>query len=160
MHGPLVLGTNGRLRAFMKRSDDTASWSDVAAGYQRAIRSFDEFVKPVLAACNHDRLGLTHVLFLITIGDRPQRVADLIKEQRYPGSNASYALSHLVEAGLVSSQADQQDARVRVVTLTKQGNYLLRRIRSVSAGDANQIAAALNTISAFEAGLSVPQAAE
>lgn len=128
----------------------TASWSEVAVGYQRAIRSFDEFVKPVLAMHGLDHLGLTHVLFLIGIGDKPRRIVDMVRDEHYAGSNASYALTHLDEANLVVRRPDADDARIRVVALTDRGRELLASIREASAGDPRQIDAALRTITAFE----------
>lgn len=135
----------------METENGTASWADVAARYQRAVRLFDLHVQPVLCGFGLDHLGLSHVLFLINIGAEPRRVADLIRDERYPGSNASYALSHLVEAGLISRQTDEVDARVRVVAVTDKGRELLSAIRSSSAGNPRHIEAALRTLNVFEA---------
>lgn len=127
-----------------------AYWTDVAVAYQRAIRSFDEFVKPILKHFGHPNLGLTNILFLINIGDGTRRVADLVRQQRYAGSNASYALAALVDAGLIERSSDPQDRRVRVVCLTDMGRELLVAIQRVSEGEGAQIDAALATISTFE----------
>jgi len=138
----------------MNTDNETAYWADVAARYQRAIRLFDMYIEPVLKRLGYGHLGLSHVLFLINIGDQPRRVADLIRDHHYPGSNASYALSHLVEAGLISRETDAEDARVRVVCVTDLGRDLLAAIRKSSAGSPRQIGAALKTLSVFEARIS------
>jgi Transcriptional regulators len=129
---------------------EKAYWTEVAVAFQRAIRSFDEFVKPILVRFDIAQLGLTNILFLISVGDQPKRVADLVRQQRYAGSNASYALSALIAAGLVERRCDENDKRVRVVSLTPLGRAVLDEIRSVSEGNGRQICAALETIDAFE----------
>lgn len=138
----------------MSTDNETAYWADVAARYQRAIRLFDMYIEPVLQRLGYSQLGLSHVLFLINIGDQPRRVADLIRDHHYPGSNASYALSHLVEANLISRETDASDARVRVVCVTELGRQLLAAIRESSAGSPRQIGAALKTLEVFEAKIS------
>jgi len=131
-------------------------WSDVAARYQRAIRSFDEFVKPVLCAHGIEHLGIPIILFLISVGDRPQRVVDLVRDQRYAGSNASYALAQLVDADLIERHPDETDARIRVVALTERGRAVLASIREASVGDPRHIDQALRTISLFESQVARP----
>lgn len=125
-------------------------WADVAVAYQRAIRSFDEFVRPVLREFGLPGLGVSQVLFLINIGDGERRVSELVRQERYAGSNASYALSSLVECGLVARSLDERDRRVRVVSLTPTGQALLKAIRNVSVGKSGAIGAALSTVSEFE----------
>lgn len=134
----------------------SADWSEVAAAYQRAIRSFDEFTQPILKQFGVPHLGLSNIIFLINIGDDgSRRIADLVKEQRYVGSNASYALSMLISAGLVERDSDLQDKRIRVVRATKAGRKLLDAIRRASKGDDGAIADALKTISIFESHVAV-----
>ena len=140
--------------------DEKASWSDVAVAYQRVIRSFDDYVQPVLKRFDVETLGLSNVLFLIIIGDRPRRVADLVREHRYAGSNASYAIASLEEFGLVSRESDPGDKRVRVVTPTIKGQQLLAAIRDVTEGDLREIDAALDTLNVFENRMAVMPAAE
>lgn len=140
--------------------DEKANWTDVAVAYQRVIRSFDEYVKPVLKRYRVPSLGLSNVLFLITIGDEPKRVADLVRQQRYAGSNASYAIAALEEYDLVGREYDPEDKRVRVVQLTPKGKRLLSAIKRATEGDEREIGAALETLSAFENRLTSLPAAE
>lgn len=130
--------------------NDKVHWSDVAVASHRALRSFDEFIQPILVAEGLADLGVANVLFLLNVSDGPTRVVDLVREQRYVGSNASYAISALIEAGLAERHMDPIDKRVRVVQLTARGRRLARSVRKVSVGDASEIQRALDAVSTFE----------
>ncbi|AOG03171.1 MarR family winged helix-turn-helix transcriptional regulator [Bosea sp. RAC05] len=134
-------------------------WSDVAVASHRALRSFDEFIQPILVAEGLADLGVANVLFLLNVSDGPTRVVDLVREQRYVGSNASYAISALIEFGLAERHMDPIDKRVRVIELTPRGRKLARSVRRVSIGDADEIKRALEAVSAFESRC-VPMRAE
>lgn len=125
------------------------TWSDVVVASHRAIRAFNEHVRPVLEDAGFSHLGMGNVLFLLTVGERGARVADLVREHGFLGSNVSYAMASLVEAGLVEKEADTGDRRVRQVRLTARGLALLAALRAASGGDGAEIAGALRAASAF-----------
>ena len=99
-------------------------WSEVAIASHRVLRSFDEFIQPILARERLTDLGVVNVLFMLNIGDTSKRVVDIVRENRYVGSNASYAISALVDNGLAERSPDPADKRVRVVSLTERGRRL------------------------------------
>ncbi len=125
-------------------ADGRMCWADVAVALQRAVRCFDDYVAPVLEAHEVPALGLSNVLFLLSIGSAGnRRMADVAREERYQGSNASYAIGVLGKAGLVRTAFDPDDRRMRLVGLTRKGRRLNAEIRRVSVGDDRAITQAL-----------------
>lgn len=141
----------------MTTNDNIANgpdWADVAVGYQRVMRVFESFVRPVLADHGVERIGIGNALFLYIIGDGKRRVAELVREQGYAGSNASYSMMQLEAVGLIERSVDPGDKRVRFVCLTDTGSALLSAMREACKGDRSDIDGALKGISAFQATLS------
>ena len=124
-------------------------WSDVVVASHRAIRAFNEHMRPVLERAGFSHLGIGNVLFLLTVGEGGARVADLVRDQGFLGSNVSYAMTSLAEVGLLEREADLGDRRVRQVRLTPRGLALLADLRAASAGDVRDVGAALSSASVF-----------
>lgn len=136
--------------------DGSMCWADVAVASQRAIRLFDTYVEPVLEAHGVARLGVTSVLFLLSIGRGPRRISEVAREEHFVGSNASYALAVLTKAGLVSSRPDVEDRRMRTVAVTERGRRLSQEIRRVSVGDEHAISTAMRSAALLASAASGP----
>ena len=128
---------------------DGICWSDVVVASHRAIRAFNEHIKPILEDAGFSHLGMGNVLFLLTVGDKGARVADLVREHGFLGSNVSYAMTALTTAGLLAKDTDHGDRRVRHVTLTPAGRNLLAEIRAASDGNRQDVARAISSCAEF-----------
>ncbi len=85
-------------------------------------------------------------------------MADVTRDERYPASNASYALNVLVGAGLAAGAVDADDRRMRIITLTEAGRQLHAEIRRVSPGDDRAVAQAMKAAGLLAAAASRPLA--
>ena len=88
------------------------------------------------------RLGVEDVssaqmVMLLNIHGNEVSVRDLIERGYYLGSNASYNLKQLLEAGYINRSASQRDKRAARISLSEKGAELceeLRKVEEVHAG--------------------------
>lgn len=111
-----------------------SDWSDVAILMDRGLRVFADFSKPVLTRHAADNLSLSNLLFLVSIGEGEARVNDIVKQGRYVGSNASYALKSLQDGGFISRQQDPSDRRNGIITYSDRGHALVAEIKEACKG--------------------------
>lgn len=123
--------------------------ADVAVAMDRLLRVFSEFVRPIQLAHSADRISLSNLLFLISVGDGDARVNDLVKRGRYLGSNASYALKFLQDSGFLDRRQDPEDRRNAVVSWTPKGRDLVFSLRA-ACESANIPSNAVLAIRSFE----------
>ncbi|WP_244313625.1 MarR family transcriptional regulator [Stappia sediminis] len=83
-----------------------------------------------------DDVSPSQVMLLFTIGDNDLSVRDLLDRGHYLGSNASYSLKQLVQAGYVDRTPSQRDKRSARIKLTDKGKSLCEDVRA--ADEANQ----------------------
>lgn len=112
-----------------------------------------------------DRLGIdgvsaAQILMLTKIRDQAISVRDLVERGYYLGSNASYNLKQLADAGLIEQERALHDRRSVRVRLSPKGKTLCARIaeaeerhaRAVAqAGDSQALADASQALRRLEA---------
>ena len=125
-------------------------WADVAVACERAIRAFDAYIDPLLAKRKLSNIGVTNVIVLLTIGPRKRRMVDLVRDERYRGTNASYAVNMLENAGLVRRWRDPNDLRMRLVEPTEAGRRLIAAIRRATFAKRGAQTAAMRAIRSME----------
>lgn len=113
-----------------------------------------------------DRLGVGDIsavqaLLLTNIGDAEVNVRTLTERGYYQGSNASYNLKKLVEAGYIEQFKSSQDRRATIVRLTRTGRALSESIAGLEAdfaevldADGYDLAGLLVRLEAMERGWS------
>ena len=79
------------------------------------------------------RLGITDInavqaLMLCNLEGKELAVRDLVERGYYLGSNVSYNLKQLVEAGYCEQERSERDKRSRRIVLTKKGRDLCDRL--------------------------------
>lgn len=104
--------------------------ADIAVAMDRSLRVFSEFVRPILVAHNADKLSTQNLIFLISVGEGDARVNDIVKRGRYVGSNASYVLKFLQEAGFIDRRQDTDDRRNAIVSWTPRGQALVEALKT------------------------------
>ena len=71
------------------------------------------------------------VLMLFTIGNDELSVRDLLERGNYLGSNASYNLKRLAEAGYIARGPSSRDRRSARIQLADKGHELCEKIRAL-----------------------------
>ena len=103
---------------------DLADYHGVARLIERMHRRFLDVVRAGLLRQGIDDIGPVQALMVMLIGDDEPSVRDLMERGYYLGSNASYSLKILVEAGYIDRGASQRDRRTARLRLSEKGRAL------------------------------------
>lgn len=134
----------------MERMGGSESLIDIVVAFQRAIRSFELFVRPIMRREGLNDLGTANVLMLLGIGETSQKVSALVRDGRYCSSNASYSLTALERNGLILRERDPNDGRSRIVSPTERGIAVIRSIRDAADRSEESIEEAIAIVARFE----------
>ncbi|PZQ78918.1 MAG: MarR family transcriptional regulator [Ancylobacter novellus] len=104
---------------------------EIARLIERAHRRFLDLLRIELARLGTDDISPSQVMLLFTIGNDELSVRDLLERGHYLGSNASYNLKQLVDAGYVHRSASLRDRRSARLRLTTKAQHLCDSIRSM-----------------------------
>ena len=104
---------------------------EIARLIERAHRRFLDLLRIELARLGTDDISPSQVMLLFTIGNDELSVRDLLERGHYLGSNASYNLKQLVDAGYVHRSASLRDRRSARLKLTTKAQHLCDSIRSM-----------------------------
>ncbi|WP_428030556.1 MarR family transcriptional regulator [Ancylobacter sp.] len=104
---------------------------EIARLIERTQRRFLDLLRVELARLGTDDISPSQVMVLFTIGNDELSVRDLLERGHYLGSNASYNLKQLVDAGYVHRTASQRDRRSARLRLTEKAHALCEGIRSM-----------------------------
>ncbi|MBP2293430.1 DNA-binding MarR family transcriptional regulator [Azospirillum rugosum] len=110
-----------------------AVYTDLGRIIESMTRRFLDVLRMELARIGIDDLSPGQALMLINIGGEELSVRDLLERGYYLGSNASYNLKHLVEAGYVDRTASQRDRRTARLRLSDRGLKLCEALRNLEA---------------------------
>jgi len=138
-------------------STDPADWTEVTVAMDRCLRTFADFSKPFLARHGVASLSSGSLLFLISIGENGIRISDLIRRGRHLGSNVSYALKSLENAGLIDRTLDADDRRNVYVRWTDAGRALAADLIAAGGGASADTAHVLLAVERFETRFTRPQ---
>lgn len=98
-----------------------AVYTDLGRIMESITRRFLDVLRMELARVGVTDLSPTQALMLLHIGSEELSVRDLLERGYYLGSNASYNLKHLVEAGYVDRTPSQRDRRAARLRLSERG---------------------------------------
>ena len=100
------------------------AWQALLHAHQQVVRTLDRELREehLLDLAAYDVL-----LRLARAPGRALRMTDLAERVMLSPSGLTRLLDRLVARGLVQRQADPQDARAALATLTREGRELLRR---------------------------------
>lgn len=102
---------------------------EIARLIERAHRRFLDLLRMELTKLGTDDISPSQVMLLFTIGADELSVRDLLERGHYLGSNASYNLKQLVDAGYVHRSASLRDRRSARLRLTPKASTLCENIR-------------------------------
>lgn len=101
---------------------------DTVGLLEKAHRVLMDTVKDELVRLRIDSLNPTQAIILYRIGDKSVPVGDLTSGWVYNGTNPTYNLKHLKQAGYVTTSRCRHDLRIIRVTLSEQGKDIARTI--------------------------------
>jgi DNA-binding MarR family transcriptional regulator len=91
---------------------------------ERLHRQFLELIESELHQNGIEDINSVQALMLFNIGDDQPSVGELVKRGYYLGTNATYNVHKMVEAGYVSQERSTTDRRAFRVKLTRKGKQL------------------------------------
>ena len=134
----------------MKNRTRNNDWSEFLVTAERLLRVYTKYIEPTLIKHEAENISLTNILFLISIGDGESKVSDIVRQGRYVGSNASYALKALVDAKLIQRTQDAKDRRNALVSWTEKGSILVEDIKKNSTDTSGLCKNIWEPLKAFE----------
>ena len=105
-----------------------AAYLDVIALVERLHRQFLEVVKLELDSQGVHDINNVQAMILFNIGDLEMTVGELTLRGCYLGSNVSYNVKKMVEAGYIMQERSLHDRRSVRVRLTDKGQELRKKI--------------------------------
>jgi len=141
---------------------DVGTLHELSMVMDRMVRRHVEAVGARLRKLGFDDISPAHALMLQNIGTSGVSVRNLMERGAYNGTNLSYCLKNLLEAGYISRGQSAQDRRSASIRLTDKGTDLCERLRELSGsaaalvvrspGDARDLDAAWRTARRLEVG--------
>ncbi len=98
---------------------------------ERLHRQLLDVVKDELDRDNLDDLNSVQALLLFNIGDQELTAGELRTRGHYLGSNVSYNLKKLVDAGYIRHERSAVDRRAVKVSLTESGNAVRAKLSAL-----------------------------
>lgn len=97
----------------------------------RVYRLFMESVKYELKRLDVNDINNVQAIILYNIGEDRMTIGDLIQRKYYLGSNVTYNLKKMVDAGYVYQEQSEFDKRASYVSLTDKGRELYHNLDRV-----------------------------
>jgi DNA-binding MarR family transcriptional regulator len=108
---------------------------------ERLHRRMLDVIRFELEQAGVSDINPAHALMLTKIVGREVALRDIIDRGYYIGSNASYNVKQLVEAGYVDQKRSDHDKRSVKVSLTDKGQQLCDRLGEFSARQSDMLKA-------------------
>ncbi|MFP5513085.1 MAG: MarR family transcriptional regulator [Alphaproteobacteria bacterium] len=116
-----------------------AVYTDLGRVMESITRRFLDVLRMELARVGVTDLSPTQALMLLHIGTEELSVRDLLERGYYLGSNASYNLKHLVEAGYVDRSPSLRDRRAARLKLSERGLATCEALKKLEAARADSL---------------------
>ncbi len=117
----------------MEKIADQSEFLDVFVLAERLHRQFLETIQLELDMRNIRDINNVRALMLMNIGDAEMTVSELLWRGCYLGSNVSYNLKKLTEAGYVTQERSSHDKRVIMVRSSAKGAELCEILQDMNA---------------------------
>ncbi len=107
---------------------------------ERMHRRFLDVLRTELTRMEVKNLNAVQALLLSNIGEEEIVIRDLVERGYYQGSNVSYNIKKLVEAGYLDQERSEHDKRSVRIRLTAKAMEVVERIRQLEIENAKAIA--------------------
>ena len=124
-----------------------AAYLETLTYVERLHRRLLDVIKDELDRLNCSEINSVQALLIFNIGDSEMTAGEIRTRGHYLGSNVSYNLKKLVEAGYISHQRSEMDRRSVRVSLTEKGRAIRKALEELydrhcnSVGDVGDISA-------------------
>ena len=118
-----------------------SDYAETIALIERLHRRFLDVLRVELERLGVDQINNVQSLLLANIGGEEVSVGELMSRGYYLGSNVTYNLKRLVEAGFVEQQRSRHDRRVVRVRLSARGHALCAEINALLTRHQGQLGA-------------------
>ena len=122
------------------QSEPKSDYLDLLQLVERLHRQLLDVVKDELDREGMDNLNSVQALLLFNIGDQELTAGELRTRGHYLGSNVSYNLKKLVEAGYIRHERSESDRRSVRVSLTESGHAVRSHLNTLFARQGNALA--------------------
>lgn len=109
---------------------------------ERLHRRFLDVLRFELNRLGIEDVNAVQALMLSNLDGKDMAVRDLVDRGYYLGSNVSYNIKQLVEAGYVEQEPSARDKRSRRIALTKKGQELCAKLRELDDQQAKTLSEA------------------
>jgi DNA-binding MarR family transcriptional regulator len=116
-----------------------SDYAETIALIERLHRRFLDVLRVELERLGVDQINNVQSLLLANIGGEEVSVGELMTRGYYLGSNVTYNLQRLVEAGFVEQQRSRHDRRVVRVRLSERGHALCAAINAMLVRQSAQL---------------------
>ena len=98
---------------------------------ERLHRQLLDVIKDELDRRDEREINSVQALLLVNVGDQQLTAGELRTRGHYLGSNVSYNLKKLVEAGYIHHERSEADRRSVLVNLTEKGEIVRKMLREL-----------------------------
>jgi len=123
------------------QGDPNAQYLELLQLVERLHRQLLDVVKDELDREGIDDVNSVQALLLFNIGDQELTAGELRTRGHYLGSNVSYNLKKLVEAGYIRHERSEVDRRSVKVSLTETGHAVRTQLNALFDRQANSLTA-------------------
>jgi DNA-binding MarR family transcriptional regulator len=116
-----------------------SDYAETIALIERLHRRFLDVLRVELERLGVDQINNVQSLLLANIGGEEVSVGELMTRGYYLGSNVTYNLKRLVDAGFVEQQRSRHDRRVVRVRLSDRGRALCAEINAMLVRQSAQL---------------------
>lgn len=109
----------------------TSDYAETINLIERLHRRFLDVLRGELEKIDVGDINNVQGLLLANIGEEEVSVGDLVSRGYYLGSNVTYNLKRLVDAGYVEQERSARDRRVVRIKLSEKGRDLCRHINAM-----------------------------
>jgi DNA-binding MarR family transcriptional regulator len=138
----------------------TETYFDIVRLIERLHRHFLDVLRTELRALAVEDINAVQALLLYNIGENDVVIRDLRDRGYYHGSNVSYNIKALTEAGYLTQERSTRDRRSVRLRLTDRGLALCTAIRQLQNGLATSLAEDAAVDGQFDATLDTLQRLE
>lgn len=117
----------------------TQVYFDLTRLIERLHRRFLDVIRAELDHLGIDDINAVQSLILANVSDEEITVRDLIKRGYYLGSNASYNIKKLVEAGYLEQERSPHDRRSVRIRLSPKGLSLCAKVQGLQESHAKAL---------------------
>ncbi|QPC41506.1 winged helix DNA-binding protein [Kaustia mangrovi] len=117
-----------------ERDTEAATHLELARVLERIYRRYTDLLRGDLNRLGVDDASPSQVMMLFTIGHDELSIRELLDRGHYLGSNASYNLKQLGDAGYIERETSPRDRRSARIRLAPKGHELCDAIRGIHDG--------------------------